>query len=178
MNSLAVELNAALEGTVVPRVLSDLGLRMYFPRGIVAQAAEAKEKAHRFNATVGMAYADGHPMTLPLIRELTNGLPSEESVAYAPTAGIPALRDRWKTEMLRKNPSLDGVATTRPAVVPGLTAGLAVVGDLLAEPGDTLLLPDLFWGNYRLMFGERRQVQIREFAFFDDDGVFNRSAFA
>jgi len=178
MNSLAVALNDVLEGTVVPRVLSDLGRRMYFPKGIVAQSAEAKEKAHRFNATVGMAYADGHPMTLPLIRELTGELPTEESVAYAPTAGVPALRDRWRQEMIRKNPALEGVITTRPSVVPGLTAGLAVVGDLFADEGDVLLLPDLFWGNYRLMFNERRQTQLREFTFFDDHGAFNRAAFA
>jgi aspartate/methionine/tyrosine aminotransferase len=178
MNSLAVELNSILEGTVVPRLLSDLGHRMYFPKGIVAQAAEASQKAHRFNATVGMAYADGHPMTLPIIQELTGGLPTEETVAYAPTAGIPALRDRWKTEMLAKNPDLEGTPLTRPAVVPGLTAGLAVVGDLFVEPGDVVLLPDLFWGNYRLMFAERRQAQLREFAFFDGAGVFNRKAFA
>jgi hypothetical protein len=37
MNSLAVELNSILEGTVVPRLLSDLGHRMYFPKGIVAR---------------------------------------------------------------------------------------------------------------------------------------------
>ncbi|MEX2442931.1 MAG: aminotransferase class I/II-fold pyridoxal phosphate-dependent enzyme [Alkalispirochaeta sp.] len=178
MNSLAVALNDTLEGTVVPRVFSNLGRRMYFPKGIVAQSAEAKEKAHRFNATVGMAYADGHPMTLPLIRELTGDLPTEESVAYAPTAGVPALRDRWQQEMVHKNPGLEGVVTTRPAVVPGLTAGLAVISDLFADEGDVLLLPDLFWGNYRLMFSERRQAQLREFAFFGDQGVFNRTAFA
>lgn len=178
MNSLAVALNDTLEGTVVPRVFSELGRRMYFPKGIVAQSAEAKEKAHRFNATVGMAYAEGHPMTLPLIRELTGDLPTEESVAYAPTAGVPALRDRWQQEMIRKNPALEGVVTTRPAVVPGLTAGLAVISDLFADEDDVLLLPDLFWGNYRLMFGERRLTQLREFVFFNNQGAFNRTAFA
>lgn len=178
MNSLASALNSALEGTVVPRLFSDLGRRMYFPKGIVAQAAEAKQKAGRFNATVGMAYADGEPMTLPLIRELTNGLSTEESVAYAPTAGIPALRDRWAALMREKNPSLGDTLTTRPAVVPGLTAGLSVVGDLFVQPGDIVLLPDLFWGNYRLMLGERREAQLREFPFFDAEGSFNRNAFA
>jgi aspartate/methionine/tyrosine aminotransferase len=151
---------------------------MYFPKGIVAQSAEAKEKAHRFNATVGMAYAEGHPMTLPLIRELTGNLPTEESVAYAPTAGVPALRDRWYQEIVHKNPALDGVVTTRPTVVPGLTAGLAVISDLFADEQDVLLLPDLFWGNYRLMFNERRRTQLREFTFFNDQGTFNRHAFA
>lgn len=178
MNALASELNDQLEGTVVLKLFSDLGRRMYFPKGIVAQAAEANARAHRFNATVGMAYEGGSPMTLPVVRDLTGGLDTAESVAYAPTAGVPALRDLWREEISRKNPSLGEVPTTRPAVVPGLTAGIGAVADLFAEPGNVLLLPDLFWGNYRLIFEERRECRLHEFSFFDDAGAFNRSAFA
>ncbi|MFP4211507.1 MAG: aminotransferase class I/II-fold pyridoxal phosphate-dependent enzyme [Alkalispirochaeta sp.] len=178
MNRLAGDLNDRLHNTVVDRQLSDLGRRMYFPKGIVAQAAEAKSKATKFNATVGMAYAEGVPMTLPLINDLTGGLPSAETVAYAPTAGVPALRDAWKEQMLRKNPGLDGVRTTRPTVVPGLTAGITTIADLFTDAGDVLLLPDLFWGNYRLIFEERRQVTLQEFAFFNHEGRFDRESFA
>ena len=177
MDTLAVELNTLIEGTVIPRLLSDLGHRMYFPKGIVAQATEASRKATRFNASVGMAYQDGHPMTLPIIRELTGNLPTEETVAYAPTSGVAELREVWQTHMVRKNPLLHEVLTTRPAVVPGLTTGLSVVADLFAEPRDVLLLPDLYWGNYRLMFTERRQTQLREYQFFTAEGAFNRTAF-
>ena len=56
MNALAEELNEALAGTAAERLLSDMGKRMYFPKGIVSQSAEADERAHRFNATIGMAY--------------------------------------------------------------------------------------------------------------------------
>lgn len=178
MNQLASDLNAALKNTVVDRQFSDLGRRMYFPKGIVAQAAEAKQKATKFNATVGMAYAAGVPMTLPLIEELTGELTPAESVAYAPTAGVPALRDAWKRQMIRKNPSLEGVKTTRPTVVPGLTAGITTVADLFTDPGDVLLLPDLFWGNYRLIFEERRQCSLQEFSFFNAEGRFDRESFA
>jgi aspartate/methionine/tyrosine aminotransferase len=91
---------------------------------------------------------------------------------------VPALRSAWKLEMERKNPDLVGIHTTHPAVVAGLTTGLAVTADLFAEPGDAVLLPDLFWGNYRLMFEERRRCRIEEFPFFTDSGTFNREAFA
>ncbi len=178
MNKLASDLNDALQNTVVDRQLSDLGRRMYFPKGIVAQAAEAKSKATKYNATVGMAYAKGSPMTLPLISELTSPLSTEESVAYAPTAGVAALRDAWKDQILKKNPDLAGIRTTRPAVVPGLTAGIAVVADLFTDAGETLFLPDLFWGNYRLIFEERRRCRLQEFTFFNSEGTFDRTAFA
>ncbi|MDR2053162.1 MAG: aminotransferase, partial [Treponema sp.] len=57
MNPLAVELNSILEGTVADRFLSGLGRRIYFPRGIIAQSSEAKTRAFRANATIGMAYS-------------------------------------------------------------------------------------------------------------------------
>lgn len=177
MNKLAGDLNTVLQGTVAVRQFSDLGTRMYFPKGIVAQAAEAKSKATKYNATVGMAYANGSPMTLPLIDEMTGDLTSEESVAYAPTAGVPALRDAWKEQMLKKNPDLQGVRTTRPTVVPGLTAGIVTVADLFTDRGDILLVPDLFWGNYRLIFEERRECSLQEFSFFNQAGQFDRAAF-
>lgn len=177
MNALAAALNTTLESTVVARLLSDLGTRMYFPRGIVAQSAEASRQATKMNATVGMAYDGGDPMTLPAMRQLTAALTTRESVAYAPTAGIPALRDRWKAEMEAKNPDLRGATMTRPAVVPGLTAGLALAADLFADPGRELILPDLFWGNYRLIFEERHGTTLRTFPFFAD-GRFNVAGFA
>jgi len=141
MNSLAQTLNHDLESTVAFRLLSDLGRRMYFPRGIVAQAAEANAKAHRFNATVGMAYENGIPMGLPIVSSLVPALSTAESVAYSPTSGVPALRELWLAQMKEKNPSLKNTPTSLPAVVPGLTAGITVTADLFAEPGDTLLLP-------------------------------------
>lgn len=85
MNQLAVELNAILEGTASGRLLSELGRRMYFPKGILTQSAEAGEKATRFNATIGMAYEDGQPMMLDALREALPSLSPSEAVAYAST---------------------------------------------------------------------------------------------
>ena len=64
MNYLADELNFLLDGTVAGRLLSPLGRRLYFPKGIIAQSAEAKQGAHTANATIGMAYYQGKPLTL------------------------------------------------------------------------------------------------------------------
>ena len=61
MNALAEELNKALAGTVAERLLADMGRRMYFPKGILSQSAEADARANRMNATIGMAYEGGAP---------------------------------------------------------------------------------------------------------------------
>ncbi|MCX7027541.1 MAG: aminotransferase class I/II-fold pyridoxal phosphate-dependent enzyme [Spirochaetes bacterium] len=156
MNQLAEELNAILAGSTAGRLLSDLGKHMYFPKGILTQSAEAGEKAHRFNATIGMAYEDGKPMMLDALREALPTLSPEEAVAYAPTGGVMALRKEWKTAMSRKNPSLAGKSFSLPVVVPGLTAAVSYISDLFIDPGDEVVIPDMHWPNYRLIVEERK----------------------
>jgi aspartate/methionine/tyrosine aminotransferase len=156
MNALAEELNEALAGSAASRLLSDMGKRMYFPKGIVSQSAEADERATRFNATIGMAYEKGEPMILDSIRAGLPTLSPKEAVAYAPTAGAPALRRRWRAELDRKNPSLRGRECSLPVVVPGLTAAVSFVADLFLDAGDEVVLPDLSWPNYRLIIEERK----------------------
>lgn len=176
MNTIAAELNRTLENTVAGELLSDLGRRLYFPKGIVAQSAEAKQKAKRFNATVGMAKQGGQPMFLPSIFEKTSGLGANDFFPYAPTPGDPALRAAWKEEMLRKNPSLEGKAISLPVVTSGLTHGILLAADLFLDKGDTIVIPDMFWGNYRLIFEERRESTILPFPFFSEAGGINITA--
>lgn len=171
MNTLAKELNEVLDGTIVSDLLSDLGRRMYFPKGIVAQSAEAKKHATRYNATIGMAFAGGKAMILPSVEAQFSGLSSAEAVAYAPTGGIPELRSLWKEEIGRKNPSVDTSRISEPVVVSGLTNGIVQVADLFIDEGEAMVVPDMFWGNYRLIFEERRKARLAEFPFFTDGGL-------
>jgi aspartate/methionine/tyrosine aminotransferase len=166
MNALAEELNAALADGVAWRLLSTLGKRMYFPKGIVSQSAEADARAHRFNATIGMAFSCGEPMILDPIRSGLPTLTPREAVAYAPTAGAPSLRTLWREELDRKNPSLKGKKSSVPVVVPGLTAAIFSVVDLFLDPGDEIVLPDLSWPNYRLIVEERKAAKTVTYPFF------------
>ena len=54
MNPLALELNEVIkqENVHLYEMLSEVGKNLFFPKGILTQSAEAKEKAHRFNATI------------------------------------------------------------------------------------------------------------------------------
>ncbi|MEW5815777.1 MAG: aminotransferase class I/II-fold pyridoxal phosphate-dependent enzyme [Spirochaetota bacterium] len=178
MNKLAQELNEILEDTCISKLLSDFGKRIYFPKGIVAQSAEAKKHAHRYNATIGMAYAGGEPIELSAVRKLLPDLSPSEAVSYSSTAGDEELRTLWKNEILKKNPGIKNPAgISLPAVVPGLTNGIAQLADLFADPGDCVVIPDMFWGNYRLIFEERRCAQIASFPFFNEKGGLNITGF-
>ncbi len=170
MNPLARELNETLSGSVMHELLSPYGRRFYYPKGIITQAAEAKEHAHRFDATVGLAVKNGEPLHLEEIASHFSGLTADELFSYAPTPGDSRLRNRWGDEMFRKNPSLKGKTTSLPLVVPGLTAGISIISDLFFDVGDELIVPDMFWGNYRLIFEGRKQSALKRFPFFSGDG--------
>ena len=173
MNALAVELNASLEGTCVSRLLSKIGSRMYFPKGILSQSAEATERAKRFNATIGMAVANGEPMALDAVLAQLPGLTRREAVAYAPTAGVPANRESWRKELLKKNPSLEGKSFSTPVVVPGLTAGISYLADMFINEGDPVIVADMFWPNYRLIMEERKAARLATYRFFTPEGGFD-----
>lgn len=170
MNPLAEELNTALAQSAAGRLLSEMGRRMYFPKGIITQSAEATEKAKRYNATIGMAYEGGKPMMLDALREALPTLSPAEAVAYAPTGGVMALRREWKASLFRKNPSLEGKSFSLPVVVPGLTAAVSYLADLFVEPGDTVVVPDLHWPNYRLIIEERKMAAGLTFPIFSGGG--------
>lgn len=177
MNPLANELNEAIQHTAVYRMLSELGRKMFFPKGIVAQSAEAKKKAKRMNATIGMAYKDGQPFALPLLDSMLPTLSEAEAVSYAPTGGIPRLRELWREQQLKRNPGLRGKSTTLPMVVAGLTSGIFQMAELFVNPGDRVIVPDMFWGNYKLILSERREAVIDGFPFFTSEGTLNTSGF-
>jgi aspartate/methionine/tyrosine aminotransferase len=170
MDQPARELNRKLTGTIAGSLLSEQGRRLYFPRGIVAQAVEAQGEACRLNATAGIAALKGRPLFLSPVKEQLPFLEPEEIFSYAPTAGLSELRERWLREMMDKNPSLAGKETSRPVIVGGLTHGLSLIADLFVDAGDTVVMPEPFWGNYNLIFSVRRRAHIKTFYLFDCRG--------
>lgn len=173
LNELAQELNKTLEGTTAGALLSDLGTRLYFPKGIIAQSGEAKKSASFANGTIGMCMGDdGNPVTLPSINENVPSMTTRELVAYAPTAGIPELREIWKEKMIAKNPDLKGKSISLPVVVPGLSAGISYLADLFLDETKGLLAADPSWDNYTLIADARRNASFKQFAMFKD-GKFN-----
>jgi aspartate/methionine/tyrosine aminotransferase len=177
MNKLAENLNKILEGTSAFELLSDYGKRMFFPsQGIVAQAGEAKKFAKKYNATVGMAVNNGNPIQLSGVKDMLPGLTPAEAVSYAPTPGIPTLRELWKKEIYRKNPSLGNAEISLPLVTPGLTGGISQIAEFFLQKGRKIVIPDMYWGNYNLIFSEKVETEIVLFPFFTEEGGLNIDA--
>ena len=176
MNPLAEELNSRLSGTVAGHLLSRMGSRLYFPKGIIAQSAEAKKSATTANATIGMAFSKGKPLMLSAVADSMPAFSAEEIVAYAPTAGVEQLRKAWQNRILRNNPSLKAENFSLPVVVQGLTAGLSSMADLFLEEDTVIISSDPCWDNYTLIFEERRAGVMLSVPFFGAGGGLDLNA--
>jgi len=172
MNPRAEALNKTIESQskTVMHLLSRKGRSIYFPRsGLLAQGAEAAGCA--INATIGTALEeDGSPLRLETIAGHLN-LDPEEVFPYAPSSGIPALRERWARRMVEKNPSLEGKSISNPLVCQAITHGLSLIGAMFVDPGDAILHPDLFWGNYRLVFEHARDARLLPYPLLRNGGL-------
>ena len=179
MNPIAQELNERIKNANIHvyEMLSVVGKNLFFPKGILSQGAEAKEKAHKFNATIGMATEKGRTMYLPSIMDMVTEFTPEEALTYAPSFGIMPLRQAWRDSLFEKNPSLNAKDVSLPVVTNAITHGLSVVSDMWVDPDDTIILPNKMWGNYNLIFSVRRGARIAHYPLFDDQGRFNLKAF-
>ena len=177
MNNLAIELNEKIEGSIAFKLLSDYGRRMYFPKGIAAQSAEAKQKADSYNATIGMAISSGEAVELKSLKALLPELKPAEAVTYAPTGGDPALIRLWKEDIVRKNPAVNPDLISNPVVTSGLTNGILLLLEMFVDEGESVIVPDMFWGNYRLMIEERIKGSIAPFPFYNENKGLNVQGF-
>jgi len=179
MHPLADELNNIIRkhSLSVHEMLSDSGKRFYFPRGILAQSAEATAKASRFNATIGIATRSGHAMFLPSVMQHFQDMSVDELFPYAPSTGKPELREKWGDSLRVKNPGLASKSFGLPIVTSGVTHGLSLVADLFVDAGDLVLLPDPNWPNYNLIFGVRYQAQVETYPLFAPEGGFDIDGF-
>ena len=148
-------------------LLSDRGKTIFFPKkGILGQSAEAKGK--QINATIGIATDNNNePLYLKsLQKNITQ--PPTDVYPYAPSYGLPALRKAWKEQLFTKNLSLAGKQFSLPIVTTGITHSLSLAGYLFINKEDEIILPDLFWGNYKLIFQEAYGATLKTFTTFKD----------
>lgn len=175
MNPLAKSLNEVLEANnpCILEMLSSTGKKMFMPKGILSQSAEAKEKATKFNATIGISTAKGEPMYLESMFKRFQGIHPKKLFTYAPATGLPELRELWAKKIRTENPSLKDVQMSNPVVCNALTNGLVTAGELFLDKGEFVVLPDKFWGNYRLMFNTLIGGEIATYETFNENNGYN-----
>ena len=165
LNPLAVELNDAIRAAspATYELLSARGRALYFPKGILSQSAEAREKAHRMNATIGVATEGSGPMALPSVLEHLAGIGPADALDYSPAPGRKSLREVWRRKLLAENPAMRERSFGLPIVTHAITHGLSLLGELFVDPGDRIVVPDKIWDNYPLTYEVRLGARIETF---------------
>jgi aspartate/methionine/tyrosine aminotransferase len=167
MHEEAKELNEIIRGIspTTHDVLSEKGKNIYFPKqGILSQTAEAKGKS--YNATIGQASdEDNTPMRLRSI-ESQMQLKPQDAFPYTPSSGKPELRNAWKKMILEKNPGLQGKEISLPVTTNAITHGLNIAAYLFLDPSEEILVPDLYWENYDLIFEYAYGAKIKTYPLF------------
>ena len=171
MNPIAKELNAIINKSNphIYDMLSDMGKALFFPKGILSQSAEAKQKADRINATIGIAKEKNSVLSLSSVTKYINGIEPDHYLPYAPSFGIPELRQKWKSSLYQKNPSLEGKPISLPVVTSGITHGVSILSDMWVDDNDVIVLPDMMWGNYNMTFCVRNSARIVHYKAYDDE---------
>ncbi len=171
INPQASQLNETIksENNAVLAMLSDKGKAIFFPKlGILAQAGQANGK--EINATIGEARADdGSSLYLDGFDEYTN-MDITEIFPYAPSPGKPALRSTWKEFIYKKNPSLGAKEISMPIATNGLTHAISTAAYMFVNPGDSVLVSDLYWENYDLIFDNACGGTVDTFNLFKNGG--------
>jgi len=172
MDNQALELNQTIQknNATVYELLGDKGKNAYFPKsGILSQAAQASGK--KINATIGIATEDdGSPMRLDSLTK-NIGLAPEKVFPYAPSYGRPDIRAKWQEHIYEKNPSLKDKPISLPVVTNALTHGLSIIGQMFFNEGEKLVLSDLYWENYGLVFEQPFGIKFDLMNTFSGEGL-------
>lgn len=170
MNPIAQELNNTIKQAAphVYEMLSDMGKNLFFPEGILTQSAEAKLKAHRINATIGIARQGSCVLSLPSVTKYITEIEPDNYLSYASSFGLLELREKWLKELYVKNPSLGGTAISLPVVTSGITHGVSILSDMWVNANDVIVMPDMMWGNYNMIFRVRNSARFVTYKSYDD----------
>jgi len=79
--------------------------------------------------------------------------------------------------MYTENPSLHDKKISNPIATIGLTHGLNLAANLFVNEGDTYILPDKQWENYKMIFSETKKANMVTYPMYDKDFHFDTEAF-
>ncbi|MEM9424622.1 MAG: aminotransferase class I/II-fold pyridoxal phosphate-dependent enzyme [Spirochaetota bacterium] len=160
------------EAPAIYNMLSPCGKSLYYPKqGLLLQAEEAADS--RYNGTVGIALDDaGKPMHYSSISRMLH-LDTSCCVPYASSYGLPVLRQLWGQQLPQKNPVLESKRNkiSLPVVTGGITHGLWIAFQMFLGRGDELLLPHLYWPNYRLIAQANCGAKLKSYNTFSGNGL-------
>ena len=138
------------------------------------QSALARKQAKKINATVGIATEDGEAIYLDCIHKHFNFLEAKQLYPYALVTG--RINLFWQQKMLKESSKLNPKKMSVPIVTQGLTQGISIAAHLFVDSNTKVVMPDLAWDNYELIFQTQFQAEIITYPLFVEK-KFNLSGF-
>ena len=94
-----------------------------------------------------------------------------------PASGFPNCGRNGESCLTIKNPGLKGKTFSQPVVTAALTHALSIAGYMFLDPSDEVIIPDLYWDNYELVFTEAYGAKLSFYNTFVNGG-FDVAAFS
>ncbi len=140
--------------------------------------AEARKRAAQgdsiLNATIGaLLEDDGSLAILPSVSEALAKVDPRRAAAYAPISGEPAFQQAVIDDTFGASP-LNKFAVA--AATPGGTGAILHAITSFLEPGQSILVPEYYWGPYQTIASHTAR-KVETFSMFNSEGRFNLEAF-
>lgn len=136
----------------------------------IAAKAKADNDPSKINATVGALYSDeGKIYTYKSVFDCLDKVPTSIKAAYANGSAGNAKFNKEVADYV-----LEGKVKNYSYIpTAGGTAAISLAMNTLVKPGDTILVPAISWGNYKLMAKEFK-LNVSEYDVYDLDGLFKK----
>jgi len=140
--------------------------------------AEARKRAAAgdsiLNATIGaLLEDDGTLAILPSVSDAVAAVDPHRAAAYAPISGEPAFQQAVIDDTFRNSP-LNEFAVA--AATPGGTGAILHAITNFLEPGQSILVPQYYWGPYQIIASHTAR-KVETFNMFNSEGRFDLEAF-
>jgi len=140
--------------------------------------AEARRRAAAgesiLNATIGaLLEDDGSLAILPSVSDAVAKVDPRRAAAYAPISGEPAFQQAVIDDTFGASP-LNQFSVA--AATPGGTGAILHAITSFLEPGQSILVPEYYWGPYQTIASHTAR-KVETFTMFNEEGRFNLEAF-
>ena len=126
------------------------------------------------NATIGaLLEDDGSLAILPSVSEAVAGVDPRRAASYAPISGESAFQQAVIDDTFGASP-LNQYAVA--AATPGGTGAILHAITNFLEPGQSILVPEWYWGPYEIIASHTAR-KVETFSMFNSEGRFNLEAF-
>lgn len=135
---------------------------------IAGQAVQAKKEGHYvYNATIGALYDEALNLSVhPSVYQVFNSIDNRVKAAYAPAVdGGVAYRDAILNWVFQQQEFLK---VSRVVATPGGSGALTSAFAKIVKPGETIIIPDIFWAPYETMM-KARDITATKCACFDGE---------